>query len=61
MNVRRCSSRTAGDKGKHLADKEVLFYVTEVATRGREFMATLLEKIPVNYAKRGHTFEIVNF
>lgn len=44
MNVRRCSSRTAGDKGKHLADKEVLFYVTEVATRGEGIYGHVIRK-----------------
>lgn len=60
MNVRRCSSRTAGDKGKHLAEKEVMFYVTEVAARGRESMAMLLKTNPVNKKKQGHILEIVN-
>ena len=55
MNVRRCSSRTAGDKGKHLADKEVLFYVTEVAARGEGVYCHVIKKEPGKLGKtRAH-------
>ncbi|MEV9639808.1 hypothetical protein ABZ756_03825 [Mammaliicoccus sciuri] len=35
--VRRCKSRTGIDKGKHLADKKALVYITRIAPRGEGF------------------------
>jgi hypothetical protein len=40
--VRRCATRTAKDKGKHLAEKQSLVFVTKIATRGEGFYGRVI-------------------
>jgi hypothetical protein len=40
--VRRCKKRTTKDKGRHLAEKQALVFVTRIASRGEGFYGRVI-------------------
>ncbi|MGG1400176.1 hypothetical protein ABE288_20490 [Bacillus salipaludis] len=59
--VRRCQSRTPKDKGKHLADKQSLIYVTKIATRGEGFYGQMINLEESNLQKTNAHFRDCEF